>query len=253
MEKLSTEIHDIDLIGQDNLSLKRWIGVYGTCLLALLIPAIVLAVHSKISLIRLIRSPANSAASAGTMLKLLIFAIYMSISSTFIPLPTGVMVSAVALRDFAPAATLIGTVVIVASIGAAATTMANLNDFHIFTWMIRHKRIAKVHSTKLYSRALEWFSRRPFTLLMIFNILPVPIDVVRMLSASHRYPLKRFIVANFIGRWIRYAIIAAITFQMGKHGWIVALALLAVAIIISVIKIGGRFLHSSSTVRNEQL
>ena len=251
MEKLSTEIRDIDLIRQDNLSLKRWMGVYGTCLLAMIVPLVVLLGHSKISLIGIIHDPVGSAASAGAIQKLLIFAIYMSISSTFIPLPTGAMVSAVAMRDFAPATTLIGTVVIIATIGAAATTMANLNDFHIFTWMIRHKRIAKVHSTKFYSRALEWFSRRPFTLLMIFNILPVPIDVVRMLSASHRYPLKRFIVANFVGRWIRYAIIAAITFQMGKHGWIVALALLAVAIIISGIKIGGRFLHSSSTVRND--
>lgn len=245
MERSSTEIPDILAIGNDNLSLKRWLSVYGTCLLAMIIPTVVLATHSGISWRGLIHNPTGVVSSAGPALKLLIFAIYMSISSTFIPLPTGAMVSAVALKDFAPTDNLVGTVAIIATIGAMATTMANINDFHIFTWMLRHKRIAKVHSTKLYSRALAWFADRPFALLMIFNILPIPIDVVRMLSASHQYSLKRFVVANFLGRWIRYTIIVIITFELGRHGWIVVLALLAVAVVLSGIKIGERLFQSN--------
>jgi membrane protein YqaA with SNARE-associated domain len=118
--------------------------------------------------------------------------------------------------------------------------VANLHDFHLFTLVLRHKHVARVRGTKFYDRAARWFSRRPFALLVIFNILPIPIDVIRMLAATYRYPLRPFAAANFIGRWIRYAVIAAFTFVMGDQGWLIAAALLAVAIILAGVKIGGK-------------
>ena len=102
--------------------------------------------------------------------------------------------------------------------------------------MLRHRHLAGIRTTRLHQRAARWFSRRPFALLVIFNVLPVPIDVVRMLSATCRYPLRQFAAANFLGRWLRYAVLAFVAFALGRHGWIAVAALLATAVVLG----GGR-------------
>ena len=72
---------------------------------------------------------------------------------------------------------------------------------------------------------------------MFFNVMPIPVDVSRPLAASHRYARHLFAAANFCGRFIRYAIIAALTFMLGELGWIATVALLAVAALMIVIKL----------------
>ena len=224
----------------DGLSVKRWLAVYLTYLLALVIPASVMLDRLGVSWREFFADPGGVTESAEPVLKLLIFAIYVSLASTFFPLPTGAIVSAVALQQFAPSPNIWITTLLVASVGAFASTVANLHDFHLFTLVLRHRHIARVRGTKFYDRAARWFGQRPFALLVIFNILPIPIDVIRMLAATYRYPLRPFAAANFIGRWIRYAVIAAFTFVMGDQGWLIAAALLAVAIILAGIKVGGK-------------
>jgi len=147
------------------------------------------------------------------------------------------MVSAVALQQFAPSANIYLTTLIVASIGAGASTMANLHDFHLFTWMLRHHWIGQVRHSRLYRRSSRWFSRRPLLILIVFNIIPIPIDVIRMLAATYRYRLDRFAMANFVGRWLRYAVLAFVTFRLGEGGWVAVVVLLGVAVLLGV----GRF------------
>jgi membrane protein DedA with SNARE-associated domain len=67
--------------------------------------------------------------------------------------------------------------------------------------------------------------------------VPIPVDVSRPLAASHRYPRHLFAAANFCGRFIRYAIIAALTFMLGELGWIATVALVAVAAIMILIRL----------------
>jgi membrane protein YqaA with SNARE-associated domain len=151
------------------------------------------------------------------------------------------MVAAVAMYEFAPVKDVWATTLLVASVGAAASMMANLHDYHIFTWMLRHRRIGRVRQTALYRRAERWFARRPFALLVIFNLLPLPADPpVRMLAATYRHPLRPYAAANFIGRWIRYAVVAFVTFELGKAGWVAVAVLLAVATVLACTRLMGR-------------
>ena len=212
-------------------------ALYPAYLLALAVPAAIMLGSAEVGVGRLFRDPAAVAAAAPAALKLLIFAIYISLCCTFLPLPTGVMVAAVALRQFAPSDSLWMTTAIVASVGAFASMMANLHDYHLFTWLLRHRRIAGVRTSRLYRRSARWFARRPFMLLVIFNVIPIPIDVVRMLAATCRYRLRRFAAASFIGRWIRYAVLAAVTFTLGERGPVAVVALLVVAVALGL----GRF------------
>ncbi len=240
MEKSSTKITEPPADESDGLSVKRWLAAYIAYLLALVIPATVMLSRMGVSWREFFADPRGATSAAGPALKLLIFAIYISLACTFFPIPTGWIVSILATRQVGLSDSLIITTLLVASVGAFASMVANLHDFHLFTLVLRHKGVARVRGTKFYDRAARWFSRRPFALLVIFNILPIPIDVIRMLAATYRYPLRPFAAANFIGRWIRYAVIASVTFVMGDQGWLIAAALLAVAIILAGIKVGGK-------------
>lgn len=182
-------------------------------------------------------------AGAPVTVKLLVFAIYISLCTTFFPLPTGGIVAALATREAALAAGLglevwaeaAVTTLIAATVGAAASMVANLNDYHLFTWLLRSDRVGAVRRTKLYARAIRWFRRSPFFLLVVFNILPIPIDLVRLLAVTWRYPRGPFAVANFVGRFIRYGVIAFVTYWWNL-GWVAVTGLLAFAILLALAK-----------------
>ena len=178
----------------------------------------------------------DSVKAASPTIKLLIFGLYLAFSCTFIPLNTSWLVSAVAMQSTAVTGECWSTVALVSIVGALASTVANLNDYHIFTLLLRNSRIARIRHTRGYASAERWFARSPFTILLFFNIIPIPVDFSRVLAATHKYPRRLFASANFLGRFVRYAIIAFITYQLGKRGWIAVIALLGVAIVIPLVK-----------------
>ena len=199
-------------------------------------------------------------AAAPVSVKLLGLGIYMSLCCTLLPLPTGGIIAAVATRQAALTGggdwpiwlVAMTTTLLVATVGAGASTVANLNDYHLFTWLLRHHRIHKVRHTRTHESAARWFAKAPFFLLVIFNILPIPIDVIRMLAATCRYGRKPFALANFIGRFIRYAIIAFITYWWNLGGYAVIL-LLALALAAGLAKLGSAVMRKIIACRaNEQ-
>ena len=246
MEESSTENPEAAAAGlpagPDRLSVKRWLAVYAVYLLALLVPAAMLLGRMGSSWREFFGDPAGVTRDADAALKLLLFGAYISVCCTFLPLPANAMVSAVSIQQFAPYPNIWATTALVATVGAWASMMANLLDFHLFTLMLRSRRVARVRRTRLYRGSARWFARQPFVILVIFNILPIPIDVVRMLAATYRYPLGRFAAANFIGRWVRYAVLAAVTFSLGKQGWVAVVALLAVAAVLAAPRLLRRWL-----------
>jgi membrane protein YqaA with SNARE-associated domain len=224
------------LTGPDDLSLRRWFGVYAAYLLALAIPLAILLAGVNHGPLYFVRHLSEYTALGDEVLKLLIFALYVSLAMTFVPLPTGWIVAAVAMADVALAPNVWLTTLLVATIGAVGSTFANLTDYHVFTWMLRHHKIAAVRHVRLYDRSARWFGRQPFMLVLIFSFLPIPVDVIRMLAASTRYPLRPFALANFLGRFVRYAVIAFITFELGPKGWVSVLILLGLAVVLALAK-----------------
>jgi len=176
----------------------------------------------------------QSVVSASPAVKLLIFAIYISLCCTFFPMNTSWIVSAVSMQSAAVTGQMFSTVAVVSLVGAAASTVANLNDYHIFTLLMRSRHVAKVRHTRTYRLAIRWFEKSPFALLVTFNILPLPLDVVRPLAASHRYGRLPFAAANFLGRLGRYAVIATVTYMLGSQGWIAVVALLGLACLLTL-------------------
>ena len=195
--------------GHDGISVVRWFSFYAVMLA-------ILAAWLGMLLLGPAAGSFDSWAqfkSSPPEVKLLTFGIYISLCCTFLFLPANWIVAVVATRTLAVGAGLWDTVLLVGLVGAAASTVANLNDYHLFTWMLRHHKVAKVRHTRIYKIAARWFDKSPFFLVAVFNILPIPVDVVRMLAATHRYPRAAFAGANFVGRLIRYGAIAYLVYS----------------------------------------
>ncbi len=169
--------------------------------------------------------------------KLIFAALYLSLCTTFIPLPTGFLVSLMSTGAAAIAVGVPEKILIISTVGALASVIANLNDYHLFMLMLRSKRVAKVRNTRACQTAEKWFGKAPFAIMIIFNIIQIPIDVARMLAAIYGYPRRLFALANFIGRFVRYAIVVWITCELGKKDWIAPWAFLALGFLIALAKV----------------
>ncbi|MCD4825356.1 MAG: VTT domain-containing protein [Phycisphaerae bacterium] len=222
-----------DSRGRDGISVLRWFGVF-TLLLTIAGAVLVVLLQQKPLIWTGWKDYQASVAAAEPAIKLIIFGMYLSFCCTFLPLNTKWIVSAMAMQSTAVTGELWSTVLVVSIVGALASTLANLNDYHLFTLLLRSRRIAKIRHMRAYKAAENWFARSPFGILLFFNVAPIPVDVSRVLAATHRYPRIPFAAANCIGRFLQYAIIAFVTFQLGKQGWIATVSLLGLAVVMAV-------------------
>jgi membrane protein YqaA with SNARE-associated domain len=166
--------------------------------------------------------------------KLLIMALYLSLCTTFTPLSTNWIVAVLSMGAAAVSGNHFVTVLSVSTVAAAASTVANLNDYHLMLLVLRSRRIAKVRNTRTYHAAAAWFARAPLTIMLVFNVLSIPVDVSRVLAALYGFPRLPFAGINFLGRWLRYAIIAIVTVLLGSRGWIAPLVLLGLATAVAL-------------------
>lgn len=138
--------------------------------------------------------------------------LYMSLAFTFLPLPTIPTVILMG-KTFSP--------VNVALIGAVATTLANLNDYLIVSTIFISKKVQKIHQLPFYKFLIKNFEKHPFLIISLGSFIPISIDVIRLLAISHQYPISKFSLANFIGRFPRYFLLAFLgySFQI-SNVWI---------------------------------
>jgi len=201
----------------DGLNLRRWFALY----LALMV-ALAAVAHGSL---RYYDRTASPLALRSWLLALYVF--YLALCCTFCPAPTAwiILLMASPMVGLAPvpavhnwahlspphdarvAAAL--TIALVAAAGAVGTALANLNEYHVFTFLLRFGRVRRVRHVRLYQAAERWFAVSPFGLLTLFSFLPIPVDVVRWLAIAHRYPRRLYALANFVGRFLRYALLAA--------------------------------------------
>ncbi len=153
----------------------------------------------------------------GTLWLVALYLFYMSLCCTFFPAPTAwlvlLMASPVIGFDIVTTGNTYTDAILriaaVATIGALGTAIANLNEYHIWVYLMRFGYVHKIRQTRLYTRALQWFGTSPFLLITVFSFLPVPVDVVRWLAISHYYNRFYYSLASFLGRLGRYGLLAA--------------------------------------------
>ncbi len=183
---------------RSRLGLRTWFAGY-------LLWMIGLTVAARWSL----ETAGNGAPLGQAVWLLAVFAFYLSLCCVFFPAPTTWIVLFAASNQAAAEAGVeewsAARIVVVATIGALSTGLANLNEYHILTYVLGLPRVARVRGTRAYRAAAGWFGVSPFMALAAIGIVPIPVDVVRWLAISERYSRPRFFLAYFVGRWIRYA------------------------------------------------
>lgn len=155
---------------------------------------------------------------------------YLSLANGLLPLPTMWMVMLLASDFVALPGSPLVRVVIVATVTAVATGLANLNEYHILHWALGSRAAAKVTSTRLVQWAIRWFRVSPFWLLTIVALVPIPVDAIRWLAIADSYSRARFFGAYALGRWVRYAVLAGATIWV--HAGVRAILAVQVALLL---------------------
>ena len=198
-----------------------------------------------------------------------LYLFYMSLCCTFFPAPTAwlvlLMASPVvglidgqALLSYISVSEQQGnwlggflTVFTVAAIGAFGTGMANLNEYHVFTFLLRCGKAHKIRETKFYRMAGHWFDVSPFGLMVTFSFLPIPVDMVRWLAITHRYRRDHYFIAAFLGRMLRYGLLAGAATCL-KLSWTEILIIQLVLIIIVLVRFVPKIVsnHRKNSISN---
>jgi membrane protein YqaA with SNARE-associated domain len=148
-----------------------------------------------------------------------VYLFYLSLCCTFFPLPTAWIVMLLASREASLLDAVGWRVLAVTTLGALATGIANLTEYHIWTVALRYRQVNRVRETRLFRWAGRWFHTSPFAVLVGFSFIPLPVDVIRWLAVACRYSRWRFFWAYFLGRWVRYGLLALSTVWLGLGMW----------------------------------
>jgi membrane protein YqaA with SNARE-associated domain len=164
------------------------------------------------------------------------YAFYMSLCNTLFPAPTTWVVMLLASNELGLIGPIVPRIVFVALLGAFATGMANLNEYHVFTFFLQYGWVARVRETRLYGWAARWFSVSPFLILSIISFIPIPVDVVRWLAIAYRYSRPRYLAAYVLGRSLRYALWAIAAVGLNLSFWQI-MAIQVALVVLAAIKV----------------
>ncbi len=115
---------------------------------------------------------------------------------------------------------------------AIAATMgsiiASFADYAMVGAAMRHRALAGTRQSPLFQWAMRWMRRYPFAIIVLFSFTPLPISVVRILAPAVDYPIRRYVVAQIVGRLPRFYILAWIGHAFVIPTW----ALLAMLVVL---------------------
>ncbi len=159
---------------------------------------------------------------------------YLSLCNSFLPAPTAWIVLLAASPEFALLENPWQNVVLVSLLATLGTVAANLNEYHLLSYVLHFGWGRRVRRTRVYGWALRWFDRAPFQLLMLIAFVPIPVDAVRWVAVLRRYSRWHYALAYFGGRGLRYVIFATCSTLLALTGWQILgiqVGLLAVALV----------------------
>jgi len=168
---------------------------------------------------------------------------YLSLACNFFPLP--VLWIVLAAGSFSGAAP--WTVAFVAAVG---TCIANLNDYHLLSFLLGYPKFARLKRRRFYKGAVRWFGKAPFLMIAAANLLPIPIDLVRPLAISSRYGRVHFTLAGFAGRFPRYLVIAYLGRELPLT-WDIILIVLLVTTVVPLVNVLVTLIRRGRTAKND--
>ena len=114
--------------------------------------------------------------------------------------------------------------------GTIGSLIACYSDYAMVGAAMRHRALAKTRNSALFQWSTKWMKRYPFLITVLFSFTPLPIAVVRILAPAVEYNVRRYMLAQIVGRFPRFYILAWIGHTVMIPTWIIialGIALLA--------------------------
>jgi membrane protein YqaA with SNARE-associated domain len=221
--------------GADRIAPKRWLAVYAIYILALVVLTVLIPARYRVLTIGLT---------------------YLSLATTLVPLNVTAGVLFMASGESMPnmmnwffgspeaSARVFGTAppdynfIVVALFASMATVMANLADYHAIAWFMRVGKVRRLARTRFYERIAAWFSKAPFFIVLMINLLAVPFGVDRLLAAPRGYHRGKFSLAVFLGRFPRYLVVALVGRELKLDWWQIILICVGIALAVLAVSKG---------------
>jgi len=162
--------------------------------------------------------------------KLAGYFVYMSLACSIIPLPTPPYVIGMG-KIFDPW--------IIALLGALGNCIAGFFEYYILTWIFSKTELRqKIEASKLFKRFIAIFNRAAFLSILLTSFSPVPLDPFYLAAILIRYSLPKYLLAIFIGKYLRYYTLAQLgdSFQIPDQYLVIMLiALVTVPVIVAFV------------------
>jgi membrane protein YqaA with SNARE-associated domain len=105
--------------------------------------------------------------------------------------------------------------------GTIGSLIACYSDYAMVGAALRHRSLAKTRNSRLFQWSTTWMKRYPFAITVLFSFTPLPIAVVRILAPAVEYDVRRYMLAQIVGRFPRFYILAWIGHTIMIPTWII--------------------------------
>jgi membrane protein YqaA with SNARE-associated domain len=104
--------------------------------------------------------------------------------------------------------------------GTIGSLIASFSDYAMVGAALRHRSLAKTRNSRLFQWSTRWMKRAPFAITVLFSFTPLPISIVRILAPAVEFPVRRYLLAQIVGRFPRFYILAWIGHVVLIPTWI---------------------------------
>ncbi|MFH0951772.1 MAG: VTT domain-containing protein [Patescibacteria group bacterium] len=91
---------------------------------------------------------------------------------------------------------------VVASVGAIGATLGAIPLYYISREATKITKVKKWLDRRWLSRFIEHFKNRPFFLIIILILTPLPDQLLGIIGGVQRYQLRTYLLANLVGRYL---------------------------------------------------
>ncbi len=110
---------------------------------------------------------------------------------------------------------------LVAIVAAVGTLIACFLDYQAVNFAFQARKFRKIRESDVYQGAVHYFLKAPFACILTAAFAPpIPFYIFRVLSPTSGYPLRRYMLAVFLGRLPRYYLFALMGSALNPPGLI---------------------------------
>ena len=123
---------------------------------------------------------------------------------------------------------------LVAIYAGVAVSVIEIVNYYILLSILNLEKMGAFRKTRAYQHAEHYFSRFAFPSLLFACVVPMPFAPFRVLAAATRYPVKNLVFCVFMGKTLRFYLLALAGEALSIPIWAYAIvAIAAFAIVLA--------------------